>query len=88
MMNPDFKALLQENGVDGPILRILELDGVTSEQIFHRLKSQHMARLLEREGMPVGAHALLLDLWERTTMQLPRSKPNSTYCCLTFYSIE
>ena len=44
-MNPDFKALLQENGVDGPVLRTLELDGVTSERIFYWLKSQQMARL-------------------------------------------
>ena len=59
--------MLQENGIDSPILRVLELDGVTSERTFHRLKLQRMARLLEREGMPVGAlmHFLLICRRER-----------------------
>ena len=60
MMNP-VKALLQENGVDSPV-RVLKLDGVTSEQIFHWLKLQYMAQLLEREGMQVGAHEFHFDL--------------------------
>ena len=58
VMDPGFKVMLQENDVGVPILRVLELDGVISERIFHLLKLKDMAWLLEREGMPVGAHAL------------------------------
>ena len=58
MMNPDFKALLQGNGVDSPVfIRILELDGVTSERIFHRLKSQHNYGAATGAGRNAGRYS-------------------------------
>ena len=41
-----------------------------SRHIFSSLKEEHIVRLLKSEGMTIGSHAILWDLWETESAKL------------------
>ena len=63
-MDPAFQKYLFEKGVDKNGVRVLTAEKVLSRHIFSYLKEEHIVRLLEKEGMSIGCHAILWDLWE------------------------
>ena len=63
-MDPSFRSSLLESGVGEDVLKVLTKQKVLSERVFRAMK-EHIVRLLQCSGMPVGGHALLWERWER-----------------------
>ena len=62
--------LFSRKGED--VLRVLTEQKVLSERVFRAMKEEHIVRLLQCGGMPVGGHALLWEMWEREYADSPR----------------
>ena len=60
-----------ERGVGEDVVKVLIEQKVFSLRIFRAMKEDHMLRLLQCSGMPVGGHALLWELWERDSAAPP-----------------
>ena len=63
-MEPSFERYLSEKGVDKNGVKVLITEKVLSRHIFNSLKEEHFVRLLKSEGMNIGCHAILWELWE------------------------
>ena len=64
-MDASFESRLLEAGVGEDVIRVLVEQRVFSLRIFRAMKEDHLVKLLQCSGMPVGGHALLWELWER-----------------------
>ena len=71
-MDPSFESRLLEAGVGEDVVKVLNKQKVLSLRIFRAMKEDHIVRLLQCSGMPVGGHALLWELWERDSAHSPR----------------
>ena len=70
-MDPAFESRLLEGGVGEDVVKVLIEQKMFSLRIFRAMKD-HMLRLLQCSGIPVGGHALLWELWERDFAAPPR----------------
>ena len=59
-----FESRLMEGGVGEDVARVSK-EQVLSLRVFRAMKEDHIVKLLQCSGMPVGGHALLWELWER-----------------------
>ena len=66
-MDPSFERRLLENGVGESVIKILHSQRIYSKRVFKAMKEKHIRGLLKCEGMPIGSHALLWELWEELT---------------------
>ena len=72
-MDAAFESRLLESGVGEEVIRVLASQQIISLRVFRAMKEDHIVKLLQCSGMPVGGHALLWELWERESMQLHRA---------------
>ena len=63
-MDPLFDKCLVERGVGETVVNILQGQKITSLRVFRAMKEDHVVGLLKCEGMPIGSHALLWEMWE------------------------
>ena len=63
-MEPSFEKFLFERGIHRSGIKVLTDEKILSRHIFSSLKEEHIIRLLKAEGMSIGSHALLWELWE------------------------
>ena len=45
-------------------MRVLQNQKIYSVSVFCAMKEQHVVGLLKCDGMPIGSHALLWEMWE------------------------
>ena len=69
-MDPAFESHLLEVGVGEEVVKVLKEQKVLSLRVFRALKEDHLVRLLHCNGMPIGGHALLWELWERDSARV------------------
>ena len=60
-----FQSYLLASGVGEDVVRILIEQKVLSKRVFCTMKADHILRLLDCGGMPIGCHALLWEMWEK-----------------------
>lgn len=77
-MDPAFKKGLLERGVGEAVLVVLQSQNITGLRVFRAMKEEHMVSLLKCEGMPIGSHALLWEMWEECTTS-PRIHSRSEF---------
>ena len=71
-MESSFKSSLLEIGVEEKVVRLLAKEGIVSRRILSIMKD-HMKSLLKCDGMSIGSHALLWEMWERVATESTRS---------------
>ena len=57
-------ALLSRKGLGPRCMEVLETHGINSIEVFRMLREEHVVKLQE-EGLSVGIHAKLWQLWEQ-----------------------
>ena len=72
-MESSFKSSLLEIGIEKKVVRLLTREGIVSRRILSIMKEDHMKSLLKCDGMSIGSHALLWEMWERVATDLTRS---------------
>ena len=70
-MDPSFEKLLLDSGIGSSVVRVLQSQKIYSLREFRAMKEQHLVGLLKCEGMPIGIHALLWEMWEEYGGCLP-----------------
>ena len=63
-MDEDLLALLRRKGLGQRCVEVLEAQDIMSIEVFRMLKEEHVAKYL-KEGLLVGMHAKLWQLWEQ-----------------------
>lgn len=63
-IQPTFETFLISKGVSKGAVNALVAEKVVSRHIFKSLKEEHIVRLLKCDGMSIGSHAILWELWE------------------------
>ena len=64
-MDPSFQSSLLASGVGEDVVKVLTEQKVFFLRVFRAMKEEHLVRLLQCGGMPIGGHALLWEMWER-----------------------
>ena len=62
---------LIESGIGEDVVSVLIEQKVLNEHVFRAMKEEHLKRLLQCDGMPVGSHALLWERWETRRTDSP-----------------
>ena len=64
IMDPSFEKRLLEYGIGRAVLKVLQNQRIHSVRVFRAMKEEHIVGLLKCDGMPIGSHALLWEMWE------------------------